>query len=154
MVEKPQAPILDHTDSQSSCTPSPSDDVPDDSTNQPSFHSQPLYSSPQDYRHHCYTSVIVAPPITNGQPLVRQLVVTMVGFGPYPQQMICPKCNSTIVTQTIPNPGLLTWILSGTLLLIGCFMGCCLIPCCISECQDVDHICPHCKSLLGTYRRM
>ncbi|KAM7305662.1 putative ecotropic viral integration site [Ixodes scapularis] len=35
-----------------------------------------------------------------------------------------------------------------------CWMGCCLIPCCVPECHDVDHHCPSCKSHLCTYQRL
>ncbi|CAG5103941.1 Similar to Litaf: Lipopolysaccharide-induced tumor necrosis factor-alpha factor homolog (Mus musculus) [Cotesia congregata] len=34
-----------------------------------------------------------------------------------------------------------------------CFLGCCLIPCCIDECMDVHHTCPNCKAYLGRHGR-
>ncbi|KAI1307645.1 Lipopolysaccharide-induced tumor necrosis factor-alpha factor -like protein [Halotydeus destructor] len=82
------------------------------------------------------------------------VIVTRQGFGPYPSQTTCPNCSQNVMTSTMSSPGLLTWILSGTLLLIGCWAGCCLIPCCVPECQDVEHRCPNCKTHLGTYKRI
>ncbi|CAH0546768.1 unnamed protein product [Brassicogethes aeneus] len=34
-----------------------------------------------------------------------------------------------------------------------CPFGCCLIPCFMEKCRNVDHICPNCRSYLGTYKR-
>ena len=35
-----------------------------------------------------------------------------------------------------------------------CIAGCCFIPFCVDALQDVDHHCPNCKALLGTYKRL
>lgn len=35
-----------------------------------------------------------------------------------------------------------------------CVAGCCFIPFCVDALQDVDHYCPNCKALLGTYKRL
>lgn len=40
-----------------------------------------------------------------------------------------------------------------SILSFSCWLGCCLIPCCIDECMDVHHSCPHCKAYLGRHRR-
>ena len=58
------------------------------------------------------------------------------------------------MTHTVPVTGLLTWLLSCTMLMLGCWLGCCLIPCCVRECQDIEHKCPNCKAHLGLYRRL
>ena len=42
----------------------------------------------------------------------------------------------TIVTRV---NGLVTWGLVGGLFLIGCFLGCCLIPLFIDDAKDVEH---------------
>lgn len=82
------------------------------------------------------------------------VIVNVTQFGPYSMQMTCPSCHSTITTETLTSPGLLTWILSGTLLLMGCWLGCCLVPCCMRSCQDIEHRCPNCKAHLGIYKRI
>jgi lipopolysaccharide-induced tumor necrosis factor-alpha factor len=89
--------------------------------------------------------VTVAPTVT---------VVTIASLGPYPIQMQCSKCRAEIMTTTKSSTGLLTWILAGGLCLIGCWVGCCLIPFCIDGCQDVDHFCPNCRAHIGTYKRL
>ncbi|XP_015782500.1 lipopolysaccharide-induced tumor necrosis factor-alpha factor homolog [Tetranychus urticae] len=102
--------------------------------------------------------VNVIPPTNFGAEPVPTVVYNITTFdlssSPYPQHTICTNCRANVVTETLPAPGLLTWILSGSILLIGCWAGCCLIPCCIPECQDVEHRCPNCKTKLGLYKRL
>ncbi|XP_003739526.1 lipopolysaccharide-induced tumor necrosis factor-alpha factor homolog [Galendromus occidentalis] len=75
-------------------------------------------------------------------------------MGPHSQQVTCGRCGALIMTETHVRPGLLTYLLCSALILLSCFWGCCLIPCCIPECQDVDHRCPSCNAHLGTYKRL
>jgi len=101
------------------------------------------------------------PPLLTAQPTmqgsyVAQTIIVGPGmvFGAYPVTMCCPGCQAQIVTQTNNRAGLLAWLICGGLVLIGCWAGCCLIPFCIAECQDIDHYCPNCKRMVGTYRRI
>ncbi|XP_044289131.1 lipopolysaccharide-induced tumor necrosis factor-alpha factor isoform X2 [Varanus komodoensis] len=75
-------------------------------------------------------------------------------FHDRPVQMCCPSCNQMVVTQLVHHAGALTWLSCGGLCLLGCWIGCCFIPFCIDALQDVDHHCPNCRALLGTYRRL
>jgi len=75
-------------------------------------------------------------------------------LGPHSMAMLCPRCGAQVVTETQPVSGTLTWLLCILIAVVGCFWGCCLIPFCVDECQDVEHRCPSCKAHLGTYRRM
>lgn len=77
-----------------------------------------------------------------------------VSFYDRPVQMCCPSCSKMIVTQLSYNAGALTWLSCGSLCLLGCVAGCCFIPFCVDALQDVDHYCPNCKALLGTYKRL
>lgn len=86
-------------------------------------------------------------------PAATAVVVNVSEWGPYPVQVTCPNCGSQVLTATSTRPGLLTWLLSGACFLFGCW-PCCLIPCCIPECQDVEHHCPSCKNHLCTFRRL
>lgn len=70
-----------------------------------------------------------------------------------PVQITCPNCLATTFTETKPIPGLLTYLLSGALFLVGCWI-CCLVPCCMPDCLDIEHRCSNCKQLIGTYRRL
>lgn len=35
-----------------------------------------------------------------------------------------------------------------------CVFGCCFVPFCVYECQDIEHFCPNCRRILGVYRRI
>jgi hypothetical protein len=99
----------------------------------------------------------VAPsaPLTPGQQITPgpTIVTTIIPVGPRSTHMVCPHCHAEILTATKTTPGLIAYI-SGTLIaVLGCFWGCCLIPCCFDECMDVHHTCPNCKAFLGRFRR-
>lgn len=68
-----------------------------------------------------HTSYASASSITFGiaaAPVTATVIVRQ-GFGPYPMQVTCSNCNASVMTETSASPGLLTWLLSGTLLLVG-----------------------------------
>ena len=77
------------------------------------------------------------------QTIQATAIIVQPSFGPYPMQVTCPNCNATLMSETSATPGLLTWLLSGGLIVFGCWLGCCLIPCCIPECQ-VCFLMPEC----------
>ncbi|KFD45159.1 hypothetical protein M513_13964, partial [Trichuris suis] len=82
-------------------------------------------------------------------------VVTVIPpFGADPVHVQCANCGSMVTTEVKPVAGTLSWVLCMTCALFGLFFGCCLIPFCVPSLQDVEHHCPNCKTLLGTYRRM
>uniref|UniRef100_UPI001A9F7D1B lipopolysaccharide-induced tumor necrosis factor-alpha factor n=1 Tax=Ictidomys tridecemlineatus TaxID=43179 RepID=UPI001A9F7D1B len=92
----------------------------------------------------------------SSRPVAVQTVYVQqpVTFFDRPVQMCCPSCSKMIVTQLSYNAGALTWLSCGSLCLLGCVAGCCFIPFCVDALQDVDHYCPNCKALLGTYKRL
>ncbi|XP_059887732.1 lipopolysaccharide-induced tumor necrosis factor-alpha factor isoform X1 [Delphinus delphis] len=95
-------------------------------------------------------------PVPNANAIAVQTVYVQqpISFFDRPVQMCCPSCNKMIVTQLSYNAGALTWLSCGSLCLLGCVVGCCFIPFCVDALQDVDHYCPNCKALLGTYKRL
>ncbi|XP_067407417.1 lipopolysaccharide-induced tumor necrosis factor-alpha factor [Emydura macquarii macquarii] len=95
-------------------------------------------------------------PVPTLNPITVQTVYVQqpVTFSDRPVQMCCPSCNKVIVTRLSHNAGALTWLSCGSLCLLGCVAGCCFIPFCVDALQDVDHSCPSCKALLGTYKRL
>ncbi|XP_023510771.2 lipopolysaccharide-induced tumor necrosis factor-alpha factor isoform X1 [Equus przewalskii] len=95
-------------------------------------------------------------PVPNANAIAVQTVYVQqpVSFFDRPVQMCCPSCNKMIVTQLSYTAGALTWLSCGSLCLLGCIAGCCFIPFCVDALQDVDHYCPNCKALLGTYKRL
>ncbi|KAI8823099.1 LITAF-like zinc ribbon domain-containing protein [Fimicolochytrium jonesii] len=75
-------------------------------------------------------------------------------LGPNPTTALCPRCNRVVQTMTIPVTGLITYCMSGAILLAGCWLGCCLIPFSMNSMRDVAHRCPQCGYGLGVYRRL
>lgn len=91
------------------------------------------------------------------QPMIiysNTTTVTPVQFGPYPQRFNCPNCNAYVMTETHSTPGLLTYILSGALCFLAGYLLCCLVPCCVRECKDIEHRCPSCQYKLGLFKRI
>ena len=76
----------------------------------------------------------------------------MPAFQRNPVQCVCPHCRSTVITRTEETTGVLAWIVCLILLLFGCWLGCCLIPFCISDLQNIQHHCPNCNAFIGEYR--
>ncbi|XP_060063452.1 LITAF domain-containing protein-like [Ylistrum balloti] len=75
-------------------------------------------------------------------------------FRESPVSMACPFCNAQIVTSTSYVTGTLAWLLCGILILLGLWIGCCLIPFCLNGCKDVIHSCPNCNQQVGKFNRM
>lgn len=80
--------------------------------------------------------------------------VQQVQFGPYPMRYTCPNCSAHVMTETHSTPGLLTYILSGALCILAGYLLCCLVPCCVRECKDIEHRCPNCQHKLGLFKRI
>ncbi|NXF96280.1 LITAF factor, partial [Eubucco bourcierii] len=93
-------------------------------------------------------------PAPMSNPIQTVYVQQPIAFHDRPVQMCCPSCNQMIVTRLSYESGALTWLSCGGLFLVGCVFGCCFIPFCIDALKDVDHTCPSCHALLGTYRRL
>ncbi|XP_045112674.1 lipopolysaccharide-induced tumor necrosis factor-alpha factor homolog isoform X1 [Portunus trituberculatus] len=81
------------------------------------------------------------------------VVTTVVPLGSQSTHMICPHCRAEVDTTTKTSPSVVAWLSGFIICILGCWMGCCLIPCCLNDCMDVEHSCPHCNSFLGKYKR-
>jgi len=79
-------------------------------------------------------------------------VIPVTAFAKNPVQCSCPNCRSMIITRVEQTSGLLTWLLCFFLVIFGCWLGCCLIPFCISDLQNIQHYCPNCNAFIGEYR--
>lgn len=66
-----------------------------------------------------------------------------------PQAAFCPKCKKYVQTVVKYHVGTGTILSAALLALLGAWMGCCLIPCCLKECKDAVHTCPVCNFELG-----
>ncbi|XP_070508299.1 lipopolysaccharide-induced tumor necrosis factor-alpha factor homolog isoform X2 [Chironomus tepperi] len=72
-------------------------------------------------------------------------------YGPESQNVTCPSCKSQITTKVKDRVSFRTHAAAYLLCLIGCW-SCCLIPYCVSSCQNQMHICPNCDAYLGIYK--
>ncbi|KRX10946.1 hypothetical protein PPERSA_12070 [Pseudocohnilembus persalinus] len=55
----------------------------------------------------------------------------------------CPNCQAIIETKVEKQNGNMTYLTAGILLLMACW-PCCLLPFCIDDCKDMQHMCPQC----------
>ncbi|XP_073503858.1 lipopolysaccharide-induced tumor necrosis factor-alpha factor homolog [Phyllobates terribilis] len=90
-------------------------------------------------------AVILAPTTT---------MIMTTSFADTPASCTCPVCHQNVVTRIEYNIGLLVWLVFGILCLLGCWLGCCLIPFCMDSCKDVDHFCPNCNHHISKYKRL
>lgn len=81
------------------------------------------------------------------------IVTTVVPIGADATHMICPHCRAEIISTTRSEPSTLAYISGLIICLLGCPLGCCLIPCFLKKCRDVHHTCPNCDAYLGGYSR-
>ena len=63
-------------------------------------------------------SVITTNTTIVAQPTVIPIMTTML-FGPMPVGMTCPHCQAQIVTSTSYEPGILTWLFCGGIVVVG-----------------------------------
>ncbi|CAD5220673.1 unnamed protein product [Bursaphelenchus xylophilus] len=96
-------------------------------------------------------NAVESTPMTIGQ--LRDIQIVMATqYGPYPMSMACYYCHHHIVTRLQNRCGVLAWLICGAMALVGCW-PCCILPLCITKCQDVLHFCPNCNNFLGSYKR-
>jgi lipopolysaccharide-induced tumor necrosis factor-alpha factor len=120
----------------------------------PAYGFVPPPSAPPSY-FQAINGVNAAQPLTPQQPVLtaQHIVTTIVPLGPHSTHTVCPSCGCEINTKTTTSPGVIAWVSGFLIALFGCWLGCCLIPCCIDECMDVSHTCPNCSAYLGRHRR-
>lgn len=66
----------------------------------------------------------------------------------------CETCKQYGPTKLEYDSGLATWMSCCGLSLIGCTLGCCLIPFCLNKTKDVRHRCSQCNMVLNRYERL
>lgn len=91
--------------------------------------------------------------MTTQQPQrIVHVVQQNILYGPNPVQVTCPNCSASITSATTEETGVIAWVMAGGLCLVGCWLGCCLIPLCVDSLKDVTHTCPNCQAFLGRYK--
>ncbi|CAO1333873.1 unnamed protein product [Diamesa hyperborea] len=120
----------------------------------PSYGFVPPTSAPPSYAQ-AVGGVNASSPFTPQQHILTttNIVTTVVPIGPHATHMICPNCHCEINTKTRSSPGLIAYVSGFLIAVFGCWLGCCLIPCCLDECMDTHHQCPNCEFYLGRHRR-
>ncbi|KAJ8398733.1 hypothetical protein AAFF_G00419300 [Aldrovandia affinis] len=113
---------------------------------QPGFMAPPYQEGPSP------TICLGVPAVT---PAGSQVVLMpgISGLSDLPSQTQCPHCQQLVLSRTNHKPGLLTWLIVGSLFFVGCW-PCCCIPFCVNDCQDVEHRCPNCNNLIYVYNRI
>ncbi|XP_063790371.1 lipopolysaccharide-induced tumor necrosis factor-alpha factor [Pseudophryne corroboree] len=122
-------------------------------------YSHPQYPPPQpgmEAKHMNTAAPYMIQPMPVHPPVAVQTVYVQqpVAFLDRPIQMCCPFCNRLTTTRLQYTSGALAWLSCGGLCLLGCGLGCCLIPFCIDSLRDVDHYCSNCHKLVGSYKRI
>jgi lipopolysaccharide-induced tumor necrosis factor-alpha factor len=79
----------------------------------------------------------------------QTVILTTNAMTRFPYQCTCPVCRNNIVTRTESVPGACTFLSCFGCLLIGCWLGCCLIPFCVPELEDTVHSCPNCNAFIA-----
>ncbi len=82
---------------------------------------------------HMYPSNIMNGPPQPQPPPGTHILITTRGmlYGDMPIQCTCPHCYQPIVTRVEKQTGLATWLVCGGIILVGGWLGCCLIPFCV-----------------------
>ena len=112
----------------------------------------PVYSPPPPPQS------MYPPPVYNGsQPAVVVVnaapLAQPIPFSRGPQPAHCMHCNAPVTTVISHEIGMFPVAIGALICAAGCWLGCCLIPCCIEDLKDVVHYCPRCKAKLGANRK-
>ncbi|XP_011402524.1 PREDICTED: cell death-inducing p53-target protein 1 homolog [Amphimedon queenslandica] len=79
-------------------------------------------------------------------------------FGSSPIQMVCPHCQTQMMTNVSYEAGTMTWLAVGFFFILGFFVlisWClCWLPLMMDGLKDIVHTCPNCNHVVGTNRRM
>ena len=108
-----------------------------------------MYTIPQQQQPETmkYSTVNPTVPIAYGVQ-----VVPVITLGRSPVHCTCANCRSTIITRVQYTNGLLAWLVCFLLFIFGCWLGCCLIPFCVSDLQNIQHYCPNCNAFIGEFQ--
>ena len=91
-------------------------------------------------------TVIIQQPVAPVMPVAPQMPTF---FGRHPANITCPTHGTPSTTNISHEVGLGTWAICCGLCLVGCDLGCCFIPFCISDAKDVKHHCGNCGRYVG-----
>ncbi|XP_022668409.1 lipopolysaccharide-induced tumor necrosis factor-alpha factor homolog [Varroa jacobsoni] len=76
-----------------------------------------------------------------------------VAYGPHQMKIQCPYCAMHVMTDIEYSAGMFSYVAAFILMAMGCFCGCCFLPCCSAGFKNAEHRCPKCNNYLGIYHR-
>ena len=59
------------------------------------------------------------------------------------------NCRAQVISRVEYETGTGTWLICVVCCLVGCDLGCCLIPFCVDSMKDATHYCPNCNVSVG-----
>lgn len=82
------------------------------------------------------------PPPLQGPPIATHMLITTQSliYGDMPIQCTCPHCHQMIITRVEKKTGLVSWLVCGGIVLVGGWLGCCLIPFCVDSLKVIPSI--------------
>ena len=90
-------------------------------------------------------------------PIEENLIKPVI-FGVLPVETNCPHCHTHIITTIEYVPGLCSWLIFGVCVVTGFILFIpwllCFLPLTVKKCKDIQHSCPTCKNILGSYKRL
>ncbi|KAJ8344980.1 hypothetical protein SKAU_G00291730 [Synaphobranchus kaupii] len=93
----------------------------------------------------------IVPPPPKPAP---QMILDLKDLPTTPSCTRCPACHEFIITETVFRAGSATWLVCVMSSLLGCVVGCCLIPFCTKCFKDVEHKCPKCRARIHITRKL
>lgn len=90
---------------------------------------------------------------TNGTSYRMFNAEPRVSFADVPTAAYCTSCGTQVLTYTEYRVSNTSWAVAGLLCAFGCHLGCCLAPFFSKSFKDVIHLCPLCKTQLGSYAK-
>ena len=114
---------------------------------------------PPPVGHHGHGPPVYQPQVYQPGVPAGYAAAQTVNYKATPVQVRCPNCHQDIITELSYDSGLLVWVVVGIMFLLGLFMlwplwCCCWIPLVMNDLKDVQHSCPNCHHVCGTYKRM
>nr|CAB3263444.1 lipopolysaccharide-induced tumor necrosis factor-alpha factor homolog [Phallusia mammillata] len=115
------------------------------------YQGQPGVVPPPEYKQDMQPG---QPPVAV-PPGTTTVIVQQQRFSQFPATCVCPNCHQNVVTTTVAETSLLTWLICGAIILFGGWICClCLIPFCIDDLKDIRHVCPSCRHTIHVFKRM
>ncbi|RVE59362.1 hypothetical protein OJAV_G00187750 [Oryzias javanicus] len=78
-------------------------------------------------------------------------IVPVESLGSKPATTKCPSCQAVVVTRTQLKVGAPSFIVCFVCSMLGCVLGCCLIPFLTKRFKNVHHYCPRCQTHIYTF---